>query len=90
MVMATDSTSIAILRYIKEIHRKHGERQLKVKASGPVAFRLLGEDNDKVKKLTSQLNMEVEIEEDLDLHIEDFKIISMKDRREVLLEEEED
>jgi len=88
VVISTESTSIEILREIKRIHSKLGEKQLKVMASSPVAFRLLEDDNDKVKKLEDQLGMGIEIEEDLDLHIEDFRIISMKDQRELSLEED--
>jgi ribonuclease G len=88
IVTSTESTSITILREIRKIYDKLGEKQLKVMASGPVALRLLEDDNDKVKKLEDQLGMEIEIEEDLDLHIEDFGIISMKDQRELSLEED--
>lgn len=88
VVTSTDSTCIQILRHVKNINRKFGEKGLRIKASGPVAFRLLGEDNDKVKHLTSTLNMEIEIEEDPDLHIEDFRIISIKNQKEIILEEE--
>ncbi|MBM3212243.1 hypothetical protein FJZ33_08485, partial [Candidatus Poribacteria bacterium] len=88
VVTSTDSTGIQILRHVKNINRKFGEKGLRIKASGPVAFRLLGEDNDKVKHLTSTLNMEIEIEEDPDLHIEDFRIISIKNQKEIILDEE--
>ena len=88
LVTSTEFTCIVILREMKEIHRRLGEKQLKVMASGPVAFRLLGEDNDKVKKLANQLGIEIEIEEDLDLHMEDFTIISTKDKREISLEKD--
>jgi len=88
IVTSTDTTSISILRRIKEIHRKLDEKSLKVMASGPVAFRLLEDDSDKVKALAKQLKIKIEIEEDLDLHIEDFKIISMKDQREISLKED--
>ncbi len=88
VVTSTDSTSIEILRVIREINRKLGEKRLKIMASGPVALRLLEDDNDKVKELANQLGMAIEVEEDPDLHIEDFKFISMKDRREITLEED--
>jgi ribonuclease G len=89
VVTSTETTSITILRDIKKIYRRHREKQLKVMASGPVAFRLLEDDNDEIKKLENQLGIEIEIEEDLDLHIEDFRIISKKDQRELSLEEED-
>jgi ribonuclease G len=87
-VTATESTSIAILREIKRIHRKLDENSLKVMASGPIAFRLLEEDSDKVKDLSKRLNMKIEVEEDPDLHIEDFKIVSLKDQKEIILEDD--
>ncbi|MFC1715168.1 ribonuclease E/G [Candidatus Poribacteria bacterium] len=88
VVTSTESTSIAILREIEKINRRLGEDQLKVMTSGPVAFRLLEDDNDKVKVLAEKLGMEIDIEEDLDLHIEDFRIISGKDQREISLQDE--
>ena len=57
-------------------------------ASGPVALRLLEDDSDKVKELAKKLGMKIEVEEDPDLHIEDFRIISMKNQREICLEED--
>ena len=88
VVTSTESTSIGILREIKKINQRLGENKLKVMTSGPVAFRLLEDDNDKVRALAKKLGMEIEIEEDLDLHIEDFRIISGKDQREISLQEE--
>jgi len=88
VVFSTESTSISVLREIKKIHHKLGERRLKIRASSPVAFNLLEDDSDKVKELEKQLNIDVEVEEDPDLHIEDFRIISMKDQREIALSEE--
>lgn len=89
-VTSTESTSIIILREIKKISQKLGEKKVKIMASGPVALRLLEEDDDKVKALAEKLGIEIEIEEDLDLHIEDFRIISGKDQREIILQDELD
>ena len=88
VVTSSESTSIAILREISKINTKLGEDRLKIMTSGPVAFRLLEDDSDKVRALAKKLDMEIEIEEDLDLHIEDFRIISGKDQREISLQEE--
>ncbi len=87
IVTSTESTSIVIMRQIKEIDRKLGEKKIKIMVSGPVALRLLEDDSDKVNKLADKLGMEIEIEEDPDLHIEDFSIISMKNQREIKLED---
>ncbi len=88
VVTSTESTSIAILREIEKINQRLGEDKLKIMTSGPVAFRLLEDDNDKVKTLAEKLGMEIDIEEDLDLHIEDFRIISGKDQRDISLQDE--
>lgn len=88
VVTAADSTCISILRQVKNINRKLGEKSMKIMASGPIAYRLLGEDNDKVKQLSTKLKLNLEIEEDPDLHIEDFKILSLKDNKEIILEED--
>lgn len=87
VVTSTESTCITILREVKSIHHKLGEERLKIMTSGPVAFRLLEDYNDKVKELAEKMEMEIEIEEDLDLHIEDYRIISGKDQREISLED---
>jgi ribonuclease G len=87
VVTSTESTSIAILRDIKKINLRLGEKKLKIMTNGPVAFRLLEDDSDKVKALAERLGMEIDIEEDPDLHIEDFRILSGKDQREILQEE---
>jgi len=89
-VTSSETTSIAILRTAKEINRKLGETSLKVMASGPVAFRLLEDDNDKVKSIEENLGLHIEIEEDLDLHMEDYKILSLKDQHEIKLEQSEE
>jgi len=88
-VTSTESTSILIMREIKKINQRLGEDRVKVMASGPVALRLLEEDDEKIKALAEKMGMEIEIEEDLDLHIEDFRIISEKDQREIILQDEE-
>jgi len=82
-VLAEITTGISILREIKRVYRKFGEKHLKVMASSPIAFELLDEGNDKVRSLEKKLGIEIEIEEDPDLHIEDFRILSMKDQREL-------
>ncbi|MBD3181928.1 Rne/Rng family ribonuclease [Candidatus Poribacteria bacterium] len=88
LVISTETTSINILREIKDIYRETKEREIKIMASGPVAYRLLGEDNYMVKDLESKFNIRIEVEEDLDLHIEDFMLISLRDNQEILLREE--
>ena len=88
VVTSVESTSIAILRRIDKIHRELGNEKLKVMASGPVAFELLGDDDEKVKKLAKRLGIEIEIEEDPDLHMEDFSIVSSEDQRELSLKDD--
>jgi ribonuclease G len=90
VVLSTDSTSISILRDIKAITHKYNEKQIKIMASSPVAFSLLEEYSKKLKELEYVLKIKIEVEEDPDLHIEDYRIISMKDNRELILEEEKE
>jgi len=85
VVLSEDSTSISILRDIKMIGRKFNEKHIKVMASSPVAFSLMEEFNHKIKELETRLRMTIDIEEDLDLHIEDYRVISMRDQRELSL-----
>ena len=87
---STESTSIIILREIKKINQKLGEDKVKVMTSEPVALRLLEDDDDKVTALEEKLGMKIEIEEDLDKNIEDYVIISGKDQREIILQDELD
>ncbi|MEK7400360.1 MAG: ribonuclease E/G, partial [Candidatus Poribacteria bacterium] len=88
IVLSTDSTSISILRDIKAITHRYNEKQIKVMASSPVAFSLLEEYSKKLKELEYVLKIKIEVEEDPDLHIEDYRIVSMKDNRELTLEDE--
>jgi hypothetical protein len=49
-------------------------------------MRLLQEDANKVKKLEDSLNVKLEIEGDIDLHMEEYRIISLQDNREIYLD----
>jgi ribonuclease G len=88
VVLSEDSTIISILREIKAISSKYKEKHIKVIASSPVATGLLKDYNKEVKELELKLKMKIEIEENFDLHIEDYRIISMKDQRELSVMEE--
>ncbi len=83
VVLSVTSTCISILREIKRIVRKFGEKHLKVYASSPVMYSLLEENSSKLRDLEKKNGINIEVEEDPDLHIEDFRIISMKDQREL-------
>ncbi len=88
IVLSTDSTSISILRDIRAIYNKYKEKYIKVLASSPVAFSLMREYGKKVRNLEYELKMKIEVEEDLDLHIEDYRIISMRDNRDLIVSNE--
>lgn len=88
VVLSTDSTSISILRDIKTIHNRYKEKHIKVLASPPVAFSLMDEYGKKIKDLEYALKMKIDVEEEPDLHIEDYKIISMKDKRDLTINDE--
>lgn len=88
VVLSEDSTIISIFREIKAIYKKYNEKHIKIFTSSPVVFGLLEDYRDKVKEIELSLNMKIEIEEDPDLHIEDYRIVSMKDQRELSVTEE--
>jgi ribonuclease G len=90
IVLSQESTSISILREIKAVCAKYNEKHIKVFASPPVADRLMEEYKEGIKELELRLNTKISVAEDPDLHIEDYRIISMKDQRELTLMEEDD
>jgi len=90
IVLSQDSTCISIMREIKAIDSRYNEKHIKVLASPPIAYDLEEQYRERVKELELKLNIRIDIEDDPDLHIEDYRIISMKDHRELTLEDDED
>jgi hypothetical protein len=74
------------LRAIKKAYYKSEQKNLKVIANDIIAMRLLQEDADKAKKLEDSLSIKLEIEGDVDQHMEEYRIISLHDNREIYLD----
>jgi ribonuclease G len=85
-ILSEDTITIDLLRAIKKAYYRNGNKSLKVIANDIIAMRLLQEDADKVKKLEDNLKIKLEIEEDIDLHMEEYRIISLDSNREIYLD----
>jgi len=90
VVLSQDSTCISIMREVKAICAKYEEKHIKLSTSPPIAYALLNDYRERIKELELKLNIRIDIEDDPDLHMEDYRIISMKDQRELTLAEDDD
>lgn len=84
-VLAYDTVVINILRAIKQAYRISNDGFFKVLASEIIIPRLLNRHKDKLENLEKSLNIEIETESSLDMHVEDFRIFT-KDGREIVVD----
>ncbi|MBM3242779.1 Rne/Rng family ribonuclease [Candidatus Poribacteria bacterium] len=85
-ILSEETITIDLLRAIQKAYYKSEQKNLKVIANDIIAMRLLQEDANNVKKLEDSLNIKLEIAGDIDLHMEEYRIISLKDNREIYLD----
>lgn len=84
-VLAEDTVIINILRAIKQAHHMSEDGYLKVLANKSIVSQLLDNHRDKLDKLKNSLNVEVETEGSLDIHLEDYRIFT-KEGREIFVD----
>jgi len=82
-ILSEETVAIDVLRAIKRAHYRTEEGNLKVIANDTIAMRLLQEDSANVQKLKDSLNINLEIDGDIDLHMEEYRLISLDDNREI-------
>jgi ribonuclease G len=85
-ILSEETITIDLLRAIKKAYYRTEQKNLKVIANDIIAMRLLQEDANKVQKLEETLNVKLEIAGDIDMHIEEYRIISLNDNREIYLD----
>ena len=85
-ILSEETITIDLLRAIKKAYYKSEQKNLKVIANDIIAMRLLQEDANNVQKLEDSLNVKLEIEGDIDMHMEEYRIISLHDNREIYLD----
>jgi len=85
-ILSEETITIDLLRAIKKAYYRTEQKNLKVIANDIIAMRLLQEDADKVQKLEETIDVKLEIVGDIDIHIEEYRIISLNDNREIYLD----
>jgi len=85
-ILSEETITIDLLRAIKKAYYRTEQKNLKVIANDIIAMRLLQEDANKVQKLEETLNVKLEIAGDIDMHMEEYRIISLNDNREIYLD----
>jgi ribonuclease G len=85
-ILSEETITIDVLRAIKKAYYKTEDMNLKVIVNDIIAMRLLHEDSDNVQKLKDSLKITLEIDGDADLHMEEYRIISLDDNQEIYLD----
>ena len=85
-ILSLDTITISVLRSIKKAHLKSRKKKLRVVANELIASRLLDEDFNKVGQLERSMNLKIKIEENADLHLEDYQIVAEDTNREIYLD----
>ena len=70
--MATDTILVNLLRSVKSAHQRTRRRKLKVIANDQIINKL--RNDSRVKRLERSLDIRLRLQNDVDLHLEDFHI----------------
>ncbi len=84
-ILSEETITTEIMRAIRKIASKVGDQGLKVIANEAIAIRLLEVDKERMKALAAKLDFPIEVEGDPDLHMEDYRILSLQNNQEVYL-----
>ena len=85
-ILSVDTITISVLRSIKKAHLKTRKNRLRVIANELIVTRLLDEDSNKLSQLEKSMNLKIKIDEDADLHLEDYQILAEDTNREIYLD----
>ena len=85
-ILSVDTITISVLRSIKKAHLKSRKRKLRVVANELIVSCLLEEESKKLSQLEKLMNLKIGIEEDADLHLEDYQIFAEDTNREIYLD----
>ncbi len=84
-ILSEETVTISLLRLIKRAYRKSRQRRLTVVANPIIVSHLLEVRAEKLSQLENSMNLKIRIEEDADLHLEDYRIFVGDSNREINL-----
>jgi ribonuclease G len=85
-ILSVDTITIDLLRSIKKAHWKSRKRRLRVVANELIVSHLLDGKSKKLSQLEKSMNLKIKIDEDVDLHLEDYQIFADDTNREIYLD----
>ncbi len=85
-ILSVDTIAVDVLRAIKKAYRKSRKRKLRVVANHTIVSHLLDGEVDKLNQLENSMNVKIQLEEDADLHLEDYRIFAENSNREIHLD----
>lgn len=84
-VLAQETVVIHILRTVKQIAKRIPRKAYRLVVSDMIAMRLHQEEREKVRNLTRDLKVRVEIDANPDTHMEDFRIFELPGNKELFV-----
>ena len=77
-ILATDTILVNLLRSVKSAHQRTRRRKLKVIANDQIINKL--RNDSRVKRLERNLDIRLRLQNNVDLHLEDFHIYDDRDK----------
>jgi ribonuclease G len=84
-VLSEETVLIQLLRALKRVVKRVPRKAYRLVVSDIIAVRLHQEDREKLRTLTRDLKVRVEVDSDPDMHIEDFRIFELPRNRELFV-----
>jgi ribonuclease G len=85
-ILSVETITIQMLRDIKKAYRKSRKRRLRVIANQLIVSHLLDEQVDRLNQLERSANLKIRLEEDPDMHLEDYRIFVDGSNQEIYLD----
>ena len=85
MVLSPETLVVQTLRALKRVAKRVPQESFRLVVSDLVAARLHQEDRQKIRQLTRNLKIKVDVEANPDMHVEDFRIFELPRNRELFV-----
>ncbi len=85
-ILSVDTITINLLRSVKKAYWKSRKKRLRVVANELIVSHLLDGESTKLRQLEKAMNLKIKIDEDADLHLEDYRILAADTNREIHLD----
>ena len=82
-ILSAQSITLDVLRSIRRLRRQARRPGLKIRTNEMVAARLLDQDSDKVEALEKSLKFRIQVQGDVDLHLEEYRILNISNDVEI-------